>query len=60
MPFGKYKGKEIHRVNRKYLIWVLDTCSLTPELQTAVQYGIQQIEWNPPNDDDLYCWGDDD
>lgn len=38
MPFGKFKGEEIHDIPRDYLIWVLSNITLTqPGLEEEIR-----------------------
>jgi hypothetical protein len=53
MPFGKFKGRNIHETPSYYLRWALATLELTDDLKTAMRMGLQKEEWNPPDYDDL-------
>lgn len=66
MPFGKFQGRPCHETPRFYLRWPLATLNLPSELKTAMEMGLERIEWNPPSPrdfdrliHDVYCeWGD--
>ncbi len=53
MPFGKFKGRNIHETPTHYLRWALETFALSGDLQKAMILGLEKKEWNPPDYDDL-------
>ena len=53
MPFGKFAGRHIHETPPYYLGWALATLDLSGDLKTAIEMGLERIEWNPPPTRDL-------
>lgn len=47
MSFGKFQGRPCHETPRYYLRWALG------DLKTAVEKGLEKVEWNPPPPRDL-------
>jgi hypothetical protein len=49
LDFGKHKGKPVHRVPKNYLRWMLrEIDDLSPQLRTAVEYGLRGEAYDPP------------
>lgn len=53
MPFGKHRGREVHRMPKGYLRWMLANCDLSPELRRAVEDGLEGIAYTPPKPVDV-------
>ena len=48
MPFGRFKGKPVHKLPLSYLNWLFKNCDLSRDLREAVIDGFDRIEYNPP------------
>jgi uncharacterized protein (DUF3820 family) len=52
MPFGKYKGDDIHRLPRGYLLWMRDNIAeLQGDLLEAVRMGLEGKEYLVPTEE---------
>jgi Putative quorum-sensing-regulated virulence factor len=49
MPFGKHRGREVHKLPRRYLTWLLKECDLYGPLKYAVEEALDKREYNSPN-----------
>ena len=48
MPFGKHAGRDVHKLPKKYLLWLRNTVELRGDLLTAVQHALQGKAYTPP------------
>lgn len=53
MPFGKYQGRDVDRLPKSYLKWLLRECDLSPELRRAVEDGLAGVRYDPPTPVDV-------
>jgi hypothetical protein len=53
MPFGEYKGQQVHLLPRDYLLWLRDEVWLRPHLRWAVDYALAGKKYEPPAPTDI-------